>query len=159
MSTTVFIPQPGMHYLAVPPEHVEAVRGFLATLTPDEDVVGVNHGVDDALITDSLLRDIAAGDAKATQIVSEAMDVLSERPEHPMNLLELSERTKRPLSQLRTVWTHLSRYMKQRFDHKKWPVHARSGYRFDPPIGGEEVYYWLSEDVSARWRRIRGLDA
>jgi hypothetical protein len=164
MSTTVFAPQPGYHYVPVLPEHVADVEEFLrgldagtrdtATELADEITDAL---VTDELITDDLLVDIAAGSRKATVIVGQVMDILARQPEQPMNLVELAERTGRELSQMQTVWTHFSRYLRARYGHKHWPVGARSGYRFEPPVGGEEVYYWMTPEIAERWRKIRGV--
>jgi hypothetical protein len=57
---------------------------------------------------------------------------------------------------MQTVWTRFSRYLRKRYGHKHWPNRIRSGYRFEPPIGGEEVY-WMTPEISERWRKIGGL--
>lgn len=165
MSTAVFIPQSGYLYVAVQPEHVAAVREFIDELeadtgsaTPERTEALITEVlVNDELITDDLLIDIAGGSSKATVIVTQVMDILVRQPEEPMNLVQLAERTGRELSQMQTVWTHFSRYLRKRYGHKHWPIRTRSGYRFEPPIGGEEVYYWVTPEIAARWSKLRGL--
>jgi len=154
--TAIFTPQPGYQYVPVRPEHVGAVKELLATLETPAIADLATEDERDALITDDLLADIAKGSKKTTVIISEILDILAEAPEKPVNLAELADRTGRTLSQLQTVWTHLTRYMRARFGHKHWPVRMRSGYRFEPPIGGDEVYVWVTDDVATRWRAVRG---
>lgn len=158
MSKTVFAPDPGYHYVAVLPEHVAAVQEFIDELVgAGEPATEHAAGTADAFITDDYLADIAGGSRKATVIVGEVMDILAQQPGSPMNLAQLAERTGRTLSQMQTVWTHFSRYLRARFGHKHWPIQTRSGYRFEPPIGGEEVYYWVTPEIAERWNKIRGL--
>lgn len=167
MAISVFTPEPGFHYIAVRPEHVPAVEQLLTNLasTTDSSLSGMARGVAEedtdtevnTLYTDELLADISAGKSKATVIISEVMDILSQRDSKPANLAELAKTTGREISQMQTVWTHLSRYLKARYGHKTWPIRTRSGYRFDPPIGGDEIYYWMAPTISTRWKRIRGL--
>jgi hypothetical protein len=161
MPATVFTPQPGFSYVPVRPEHVTAVQDFLSALGGEPAPVAVPEEEEDrdinALYSNAVLADIAAGTTKATVIISEIMDVLAQRDGQPANLHDLAKITGRGISQLQTVWTHLSRYLKARYGHKRAPIRSRSGYRFDPPIGGDEVYYWMSPAISTRWRALRGL--
>ena len=84
------------------------------------------------------------------------MDILSGSDE-PLNVQQLAEATGRDRSQMQTVWTHLSRHLSATYGHKAWPIEARSGNRFSPPRGGDEVYYWLSPRMAERWRKLRGI--
>jgi len=154
MYATVFIPKEGCHYVAVRPEHVSAVTEFIASLGAGRTVDAV-ESTDDPLITDELLADIAAGSSTSTTIVGEVMDILSAQPGTPENLVTLAERTGRELTQMQTVWTHLSRHLRKKFGHKTWPIRVRSGYRFSPPLGGEELYYWVTPTIAERWQAIR----
>jgi len=153
MSNSIFIPEAGRHYVAVLPEHVSAVTAFIASLGESP---AAAEPSDDPLITDELLADIAAAGSTTTAIIAEVMDILSAQAGTPENLVTLSERTGRKLSQMQTVWTHLSRHLRKEFGHKTWPIRVRSGYRFSPPLGGEELYYWVTPTIAERWQAIRG---
>jgi hypothetical protein len=82
------------------------------------------------------------------------MDVLAARPKDWLDISELARATNRERSQIRMLWTHLSRHLKAHYNDAPWPVQAKWGSG-STPSRESVVFYSLDADQATQWLRVR----
>jgi hypothetical protein len=154
MTDTSLPALPAMQYVAVPTEHVPAVYRLLAQLAESRTTNDTSPS-NGSVWTDALYERFARGDVKTTEIVGEVMDLLAEEPETlKLSIDELAERTGYPRSQMKTVWTHLSRHVRTHYGTEEWPLETAWGTDLTPPRP-QVIYYFLTAEQADQWRRAR----
>jgi hypothetical protein len=147
--------QPSMQYIAIPTEHVPAVYRLLAQLSEAQAGEQTAPTAGTAW-TDQLYERFARGEVKTTEIVGEVMDLLAEEPVTlKLSIDELAERTGYPRSQMKTVWTHLSRHIRTHYGTDEWPLETVWGSDLTPPRP-QMIYYFLTAEQAEQWKRARG---
>ncbi|HMH59088.1 MAG TPA: helix-turn-helix domain-containing protein [Galbitalea sp.] len=147
-------------YIAVPNEHVAAVYRLLAERSESSgkaslEIPDTAHDSNSDLVwNEKMLARFARGENKTTQMVGTIMDLLAENPTEMLTLDELAERTGWPRSQVKTLWTHMTRHTKAHYGTDHWPLRALWGNELDPPRP-QVVYYFLTADEAERWKRAR----
>lgn len=136
-------------YIPVPNHHVSAVFRLLAELDAGIPVAITNEGWSNA----DLAR-LERGEVETTIILSEVMDVLAASPGDWFDITELAKATNRDRSQIRMLWTHLTRHLKAHYDGAGWPVNAKWGTNLAPQRDAV-VYYSLDHDQAAQWKEVR----
>jgi len=163
MNTSVTTTDEPFHYVAVPQKYVPAVYQLLAELTmADNAPVSIETPAINSptawseMWPDEKLARFAAGDTKTTQIAGEIMDVLAEQPENePLTIDDLAERTGRPRSQVKALWTHVSRHLGKHYGTSHPPLSTKWGSELTPPRDNV-VFYFLTAEQAQAWKRVRG---
>lgn len=146
----------GFHYVAVPAEHVPAVYRLLAELAEKAPVAPtVALTAEEVKWTAEDLTRFAAGSTKTTELAGRIFDVLTDvREADALTLDELAARTDLPRSQVKTLWTHVSRHLSKHYSTSRPPISTKWGAEFTPPRENV-VYYYMTPNQAQVWEAAR----
>lgn len=99
------------------------------------------------------LEKLAAAKYTTTKRLTLVMDCLAKRPGQPVPTSELVEATGFTRTELKAVWTKLTRHLNAHYEGAPWPVHAVWGPRAD--LAFDEVYYSVGAEQARRWIEAR----
>lgn len=148
--------------------HVSAVVGYLRTLDTSP------YPVDPTMIeeftveqtqskrlawSEEDLRYFDRGDNLSRRRYRAVLDDLSERPGRANAVSRDDQATMLGIApeSLDNMYGNISYWMNHEFEGREPPAHLSLGYEIDPawpPLS----YRWMSEEDTAAWRRLRGLD-
>ncbi len=100
------------------------------------------------------LQRIARGKFFTTQVLTEILDVLAEKPGDWLTSAELAAATGREANTIKRIWTHVGRHINKRYEGLPWPLEAKWGLNFDPARKAV-VYYRTTAEQAAAWTSAR----
>ncbi|MEY2468862.1 MAG: hypothetical protein QOF21_1560 [Actinomycetota bacterium] len=112
--------------------------------------------------TDAQLARFASSASKYNSIglVARVLDIAAASPDELFSttaLMEVLGEQGVEKSELKMAWTHLTRHLNAHYGDDTWPLHAVWGP--ERGFATAEVYYGVSLDRAAQWKRVRGAAA
>jgi hypothetical protein len=157
-------------YVPVPNEHVPAVLAFLAerlsppvaTVAPAVSSSGTADAgePDDGWTDEALLRFSSMG-TKTSETVSRMLDVLSDEPgeDSALSTRELAKSLDLDYFVVKAVPTQVTRILGKHFAGLNSPYRGLWGTDDFVPSRSNEMYFAVTPERAAQWKRLRSSDA